>query len=162
MSEILRISSAVYMIAHILVLFLIFYETRYSRKKTALLLLVSAVPLLLLNYAVFISYGTTVYGKLIVPLLVIPSFIIFFIFAKHRDFRFMFTFCLSDTISAVLLMMSTILNHWTTPKTNIVMFVFRLISFPVVEYFAFKIRNSYFEIQRRIKKGWGLDRKSVV
>lgn len=77
MSEILRLSSALWSLLHILVLFMFFYVPGYSRKKG-----------LIITYSVMVP-------------LVLSSFVFFFFMAKHRDFRFLFTFCLVETMSAL-------------------------------------------------------------
>lgn len=157
MSEILRLTSAVWSLLHILLLFLFFYQPRYPKKKVAIISCATMIPLIALNAVLLGVLGQNTYGKLILLLLVLPSFVFFFILAKHRDFRFIFTFCLVDTISAEIVLLSMILNRYFTPESNIVMFIIRLLAFPIVEYYAVKkLRKPYYVIQNRVKKGWGM------
>lgn len=157
MSEILRLSSAAWSLLHILVLFMFFYAPRYSGKKTGIITCAAMIPLVIVNTLLLAFFGQQIYGKLLLFTLVLPSFAFFFFLARHRDFRFVFTFCLVDTISAEIIILSMILNQYITPNSNIVMFAIRMVSFPLVEYFAVKkLRKPYFEIQRSIKKGWTL------
>ena len=157
MNEILRLSSAAWSLLHILLLFLFFYQPRYSKKKVAIVSCATMIPLIILNAVLLGVLGQNTYGKLMLFLLVIPSFVFFFFLAKHRDFRFVFTFCLVDTISAEIVILSMILNQYLTPDTNIVMFVIRILAFPAIEYYAVKkLRSPYYEIQDRVKKGWGM------
>ena len=157
MSEILRLSSAAWSLLHILLLFLFFYQPRYSKKKVAIVSCATMIPLIILNAVLLGVLGQNTYGKLMLFLLVIPSFVFFFFLAKHRDFRFVFTFCLVDTISAEIVILSMILNQYLTPDTNIVMFVIRILAFPAIEYYAVKkLRKPYYEIQASVKKGWGI------
>lgn len=157
MSEILRLTSAVWSLFHILVLFMFFFDSRYSKKKTAIITCCAIVPLLMLNFILLVMLGQDLYGKIVLPALVIPSLTFFFFMAKHRDLRFLFTFCLCDTISMEIIVLSMILNWYLTPASNIVMFVIRLAGFPFVELFAVKkLRKHYFAIQDSISKGWGI------
>ena len=97
------------------------------------------------------------YGKVIALFMVIPSFFFFFAISKYRDMRFVFTFCFADTVSAVVLILSIIVNYYITPETNITMFVIRMIGYPLVELLVYKkVRQMYFEVQDTIKKGWGI------
>ena len=156
MSEILRLTSAAWSLFHILILFMFFYSPRYSKKKTAIITCATMVPLVLVNALLLALLEQAVYGQLVLFLLVIPSFAFFFFLAKHRDFRFVFTFCLVDTISAELIIISMLLNQYITPESNIVMFAIRILGFPLVEFFVVKkLRKPYFEIQNSVRKGWG-------
>ena len=157
MSEVLRLSSAAWSLLHILLLFLFFYAPRYPKKKTFAYTCATMLPLVFLNLLLLVVWGQEFYGKCMLFLLVIPSFVFFILLAKHRDFRFVFTFCVVDTISAEIVILSLILNQYFTPDSNIVMFIIRILGFPLVEYFAVKkLRKPYFEIQDSVKKGWGL------
>ena len=157
MIEILRLTSAAWSLLHILLLFLFFYQPRYSKKKVAIISCATMIPLIVLNAVLLGVLGQNTYGKMILFLLVLPSFVFFFVLAKHRDFRFIFTFCLVDTISAEIVLLSMILNQYFTPDTNIVMFATRILAFPAIEYYAVKkLRKPYYEIQTRVKKGWGM------
>lgn len=115
------------------------------------------MPLIALNLLMLYFLGQELYGKLMLFSLVLPSLLFFFLLAKHRDCRFLFTFCLADTISMEIIVLSMILNYYITPQSNIVMFLIRLLGFPAVEYFAVKfLRKPYFQVQSSIKKGWGV------
>ncbi len=138
MSEIFRLTSAAWSLFHILILFMFFYSPRYSRKKTIRITCATMVPLVLVNALLLALLERAVYGKLVLFLLVIPSFAFFFFLSKHRDFRFVFTFCLVDTISAELIIISMILNQYLTPDSNVMMFAVRILGFPLVEYFVVK------------------------
>ena len=157
MSEVLRLSSAAYSLLHILVLFFLFYVPRYSKKKTLLITGSFMGPLIIFNLILLSIIYQAAFGKLVLFLMVLPSFAFFLYLAKHRDFRFVFTFCLADTISAEIILLSIILNAYFTPNTNIVMALIRIIGFPLVEYIIVKkLRKLYFEIQDSLEKGWGI------
>ena len=157
MSEVLRLSSAAYSLLHILVLFFLFYVPRYSKKKTLLITGSIMGPLIIFNLILLSIIEQAAFGKLVLFLMVLPSFALFIYLAKHRDFRFVFTFCLADTISAEIILLSLIFNAYLTPDTNIMMALIRIIGFPLVEYIIVKkLRKMYFEVQDSLSKGWGI------
>ena len=157
MSEVLRLSSAAYSLVHILVMFFLFYAPRYSRKKTLLITGSVMGPLIIGNMILLSIMEQAAFGKIVLFLMVLPSFALFIYLAKHRDFRFVFTFCLADTISAEIILLSLIFNAYFTPDTNIVMALIRIIGFPLVEYIIIKkLRKLYFEVQDSLEKGWGV------
>lgn len=156
MSEFLKSSSGIWSIVHILVLFMFFYKSRYSPRKTSLLTALIIGFLVVSNSVLYLIIGGERFSQFILFFLVVPSLLFFFILSKHRDFRFLFTFCIVDTISAEIIILSSILNAMITPESNIFMFVFRLIIFPVVEFISLKyLTKPYFEVQEKVKKGWG-------
>ncbi len=157
MSEILRLSSAYWSLIHIVVIFLIFFKSRYPAKKTILLTCIFVLPVILANVFLLTVYGTDIFGKLMMLTIVLPTFIFFFAISKIRDFRFFFTFCLVDTVSAALIIVSMVLNYYITPETNVLMFLIRIFGFIILELASIKkYRAAYFEIQENVTMGWGL------
>lgn len=157
MSEILRLSSAYWSLIHTAVIFLVFFRSKYSVKKTVLLSCIFVLPIIAANMIIFTIYGADIYGKLLLLTLVLPTFIFFYIISSLRDFRFLFTFCLVDTVSAALIILSSVLNYYITPNTNILMFLIRVFGFLILEIAsAKKYRHVYFEIQESVTVGWGL------
>lgn len=153
-SEFLRQSSLIWTLLHILILFMFIYVPRYSKKKTAVISFISMGALCIINFLLSLILGRTLYGQVIIFTLVIPSFIFFFIMAKYRDWRFVFTFCVVDTISAEIFIASMLLDM-LAGNTRVVMFIVRLLAFPVLEYLVVKkLRKPYMEIQESLKKGW--------
>lgn len=157
MSEILSMSSIAWSLMHAFILFAFFYVPKYPRKKFLIISSVVLVPLVAANAALFMLYDFDNFGRILVFSLIIPSFCYFFIMSKYKDFRFVFTFCISITIAAEILIFSMIINSYLTPETNLVSFILRIISFPIVEFFLVgKFRKHYFEIQKMIKAGWSM------
>ena len=141
---------------HTLILFLFLFESRYPKKKTLSLTLLTMIPLIAINLALFVILGFEKYGPLMLVTLSIPSLIIFWILAKNRDGRFFFTFCMVDTIILELVYITNILNHYLTPDTYLLMFTVRIVLCPVIAVFAWKkLRNVYISLQKQIPQGWG-------
>ncbi len=156
MSEFLRLSSAVWSLLHILVLFAFFYSPRFSKKKTAILTLVTMIPLLMVNMLLLYFLGRQYYAWIVLFVLVLPSFVFFFFLSKYRDFRFIFTFCLVDTVSIEIIIISILADTFLGGDKCILMFIIRILAFPLMELAAAKkLRKPYLEIQNSLPKGWG-------
>ena len=120
MSEVLRLSSAAWSLLHVLVLFLFFYSSRLERKKTLVITLSTWVPLIALNLLMLYFLGQDLYGKLMLLTLVVPSFLFFFLLAKHRDCRFLFTFCLAVPLMFAALSTAVMAFFWRSVSAEII------------------------------------------
>lgn len=151
----LRDISIIWSLTHTLVMFLALFDSRYSKKKTIVLTCSSMIPLILINLLLMAFFGSEQYMKLMLFTLSVPSFIFFWILAKHRDGRFIFTFCMIDTLSLEIISITKLIDdyipgHWF-------MFITRLIIFPLIEVILYKkFKKTYHEIQNQVKKGWVL------
>ena len=142
---------------HTFLLFQSLFEPRFSKRKTVIISACVLVPIIAVNFGLFLWLGYEGYGTLMLLTLTLPQGLLYWILSRHRDGRFFFTFCLVDTISLEIFYATNILNHYTTPDTYIVMFVSRLVIYPVLEYFCFKkLRPVYLDVQRYIKKDWAV------
>ena len=157
MNTILRDLSIIWTLIHCIVMFMFLYESRYSSKKTNTITAFFIAPLIVVNVLNMKLLGIETAGDLIVPCCVIPSFIFFFIMAKNRDTRFLFTFCVCDTVTLEVLLLTNLLDGFLGIPNYIVMFLSRLILFPLLEFFLVKyLRKPYHFLQRSMKKGWGV------
>lgn len=86
----LNFFSTTWSMIHILVLFVLFFESRYPRNKTRKIIMAVVIPMLFINLAASVLFGREFYGRLVIFLLVIPSFLFFILLAKYRDARFVF------------------------------------------------------------------------
>ncbi|MBP3376478.1 MAG: GHKL domain-containing protein [Clostridia bacterium] len=152
----LREISLLWSMAHTLVLFILLFESRYSRKKTLIITLLTMIPLIIANTALAFILEAEHMGTAMLLTLSLPSLIVFLILAKNRDGRFLFTFCLVDTVVLEIIYVTQIINFYVTPDTNILMFVVRLLIFPIIEIIIYKkFRNMYLDVQRENRHGWG-------
>ena len=106
---ILRDISVMWSLIHTLVMFMFLFDSRYSKKKTIKLTLLTMLPLILLNFIMFLVCGSEGYMQRMLITLSLPSLIFFFILAKHRDGRFLFTFCVIDTLVLEIIYITNIL-----------------------------------------------------
>lgn len=154
---ILRDLSVLWSLIHVLILFIFLYESRYPRKKTMILTCIFMTPLIFLNVWGLVWFGAETMGKILLLTCTFPSFIFFFIMAKNRNAKFLFTFCLVDTLSLEIIILTNLIDFYLPGKHYAVMFAARLISFPLIEFLIYRfIRKPYIEIQNKIKKGWGV------
>ena len=142
---------------HTLIMFLFLFEPRYPKKKAMWITMVTMIPLIFINLLLFVIIGFERYGTLMLLTLSIPSCIVFWLLAKHKGGRFFFTFCMVDTIVLEIVYITNILNHYLTPDTYLVMFLVRLVSYPLIEVWLYrKLRPVYLDLQKYTKDGWGI------
>lgn len=154
---ILKDISILWSMIHTLIMFLFLFEPRYPKTKNILFTLLTMVPLVAVNLILFVLLGPDQYGTLMLLTLSLPSCIVFWLLAKHRGGRFFFTFCMVDTIVLEIVYITNILNHYLTPNTYLVMFILRLISYPLIEVLIYrKLRPMYLELQKDTESGWGI------
>lgn len=154
---ILRDLSVLWSLFHILVLFILLYRSRYSRKKTFILTGIFMVPLVALNVAGLILYGTELMGKVFLLTCTLPSFVFFWFMSGDKKGQFFFTFCLADTISYWIIVVTNLADFYFGGEKYILMFIGRLVLFPLIEWAAVRfLRKPYRELQESAARGWGL------
>ncbi len=154
---ILRDISIMWSMFHILVLFCMLYESRFSKKTTVIATAIALVVWLGSQGIILYLFGPVIMTQLIIFTATIPSLVFFWIMSKKRDGRFLFTFCLCDTISAEILLITNLLDYYLFGNMYIGMFIIRLVAFPLLEFFAYKyVRPVLSEVQRSVRKGWGI------
>lgn len=150
---ILKDFSIIWSLVHTLVMFLLLFESRYSKKKTLILSACTMIPLIILSLVLFIVKGAEFYLKIMILVLSLPSFVFFWFLAKHRDGRFVFTFCMIDTIVLEIIYVTNIIDHYIPGYWF--MFIVRLVAYPLIELFIYKkFKRIYRDIQTQVKKGW--------
>lgn len=153
----LREISLFWSMIHALVLFFLLFESRYPKKKTMVISFATMIPLIAANTLFAFIYDADTMGMALLVTLSLPSLIVFWILAKNRDGRFLFTFCLVDTVVLEIIYITQILNYYITPDSYIFMFVVRLIAFPLLEWFVYrKLRTEFLNVQKHTNKGWGI------
>ncbi len=154
---ILRDISLVWALIHVLILFIFFYESRFSRKKTVILTFLLMIPLGALNIVGVILYGPELMGQLLILTCTLPSGIFFFLIAKDRNWKFLFTFCVVDTLSYEIIVVSKLLDHYIFGDRYIAMLVIRLLAFPLMEWVAYRyIRKPFLDMKATLRSGWGI------
>ena len=153
--EFLRDISLIWSLFHVLILFIAFYESRYPRKKTYILTGIFMGGLLVILSVLIFVKGAVWVSNAALVICTLPSLLFFWLMSSQRDGRFVFTFCLVDTVSLWFIALTMVLNYWLTPDTYWVLFIGRLVGFPAFEYLAWhRLRKPYLEVQRAVAKGW--------
>ena len=151
----LRAFSLLWSMVHTLVLFLMLFESRYPKKKMRAITFSTMIPLIAVNTVLTFLVDADTMGVLMLLTLSLPSLIVFWFLAKNRDGRFLFTFCLVDTVVLEIIYITSIIDFYVTPDTNILMFTVRLFIYPILEWLIYKkIRPIFLEVQDQVKRGW--------
>ncbi len=153
----LRDISLLWAMVHVLILFAFLYESRYSKRKTRILVFSVMTPVVILNLIGIAIHGVTFMGQALLLTCTIPSLILYFVMAKNRNSKFLFTFCVVDTVSYAVICASRLIDALLFGDTFIVMFIIRILAFPLMEWLALKyLRKPFLEMKNRIQSGWGL------
>lgn len=149
--------SLLWSLFHILILFMLLYRSRYGRRKTFFLTGIAMGPLIFLNVAGVIFYGTEIMGKAFILTCTLPSLLFFWFVSKDKKGRFFFTFCVADTVALWIIAVTNLLDFYLGGEQCILMFIGRLLLFPLVEWFAVRhLRKPYLELQESVAEGWGI------
>lgn len=153
---VLRDLSVLWSLFHILILFMLLYRSRYKRRKTFILTGLFMGPLILLNVVGLMVFGTEIMGKSFLLTCTLPSLLFFWFVSKDKKGKFFFTFCMADTIALWILLVTNVLDYYVGGQ-YILMFIGRLIMFPLAEWCAVcYLRKPYLELQESVAKGWGI------
>ncbi len=153
---ILRDISLFWSMAHVTVIFLMLFRSKYKQRKTVILTTACVAFLMIANAVGLATLGVEKMGRLLIFTCSIPSFVFFYILSRDKNLSYLFTFCLADTLCMWILSATNLLDFLLGGEKFIVMFVLRLIAFPLIEYIIWKrFRRIYGELQNVIKKGWG-------
>ena len=155
--QLLRVSSSVYCVFHVVIFLSLFLLSRYSKKKATAVSLCVLVPISVTNLILLHFWGAEGYVSNLAFTLAIPCAAFFLIIAKYRGWRFAFTFCIISIISAEIIIASAVIDHLIGGGVCILMFILRIVAFPVCEYFAIKkYRSAYFALQDDLPHGWAV------
>lgn len=154
---ILRDLSVLWSLFHILILFMMLYRSRYSRKKTIVLTSIAMGFLILLNMTGLVLCGARMMGKIFILTSTIPSLLFFWYISKDKNGRFFFTFCMADTVALWIITVTMVADFYFGGEQYILMFLGRLVMFPLIEWAAVRyIRKPYMELQEAVPDGWGI------
>ncbi len=141
---------------HIVALMLLLFEPRYSWRSTLLFGFTGAVGMLVFNMMAMLWKGHGIIMGIAFFTCTIPTFILFLVLSKYRDGRYVFLFCLTDTVCFWLLQVTNFLDR-IAGDTYLVMLVSRLLVFPLAEFLFWKyLRRPFLELQRKMGRGWWL------
>lgn len=146
--------SVVYAMIHMLILFFMVYQSRYRLRTliTASALVIGSISVVVI-WMLF-HWGVAAAGQYGMIIGTVPTLLLFFFMAKERNARFVFTFCLADTIALWVQMFSALVNY-AVGSGGTVTFLLRLVIFPVMEYAIWRWgRRLFFEMMHTVRRGW--------
>lgn len=154
---ILRDISIFWAMFHVIILFLMLFRSRFTRKKTIVAAGIGMGFLMVVNGAGLIVFGIEALSKAFLFTCTIPSFIFFYVMSADKRFRFLLSFCLADTTCLWLMAVTNLLDFYLGGGKYVLMLISRLIAFPLLEYLAWRyLRKPYLELQDAVKKGWAV------
>lgn len=153
---ILRNLSIFWAMIHVIFLFLMLFRSRFTRKRTIAAAVLGMGFLMIANGAGLILLGFDTLSKIFLFTCSIPSFIFFYVMSADKRFKFLLSFCLADTTCLWVMAVTNLMDHYLGGGNYVLLFVSRLIVFPLLEYLAWRyLRKPYLELQKEVEKGWG-------
>lgn len=152
---VLRDISFLWAMLHVIILFLLLFEPRYSWRTTFIVTFFGSAVIVAVNIAVILWLGRGIMSVAFFSC-TIPSMLLHFFLSKYRDGRFFFLFCLTDTMCFWLLQITNFLDR-LAGDTYVVLFLSRLIVFPIGCFlFGQYVRRPYRTLQSRLDHTWWL------
>ena len=141
---------------HIVVLFLLLFEPRYSWRTTMLASFAGCGAMIGVNLLAIPWAGQEFIASLTFFTCTVPSLVLFFVLSKYRDGRLLFLFCLTDTTSFWVLQVTNFAAR-LAGQSEMVLLAGRLLLFPLVDLLFWRyLRRPYLELQRGLNRGWWL------
>lgn len=154
---ILRDVSIYWAMFHVIFLFLMLFRSRFTRRKTIVAAGIGMGILMGINGIGLMVFGFETLSKVFLFTCSIPSFILFYVMSADKRFEFLFSFCLADTTCLWIMAVTNLMDFYFGQGNYVLMFVSRLIAFPLLEYLAWRyLRKPYLELQDAVKKGWAV------
>lgn len=152
----LRDISIFWAMFHVIILFLMLFRSRFTRKKTIVAAGIGVGFLMAANGAGLLLFGFEALSKAFLFTCSIPSFLLFYVLSADKRFKFLLSFCLADTVCLWVMAVTNLLDFYLGGGKFVLMFVSRLAVFPLLEYLAWRyLRKPYLELQKEVEKGWG-------
>lgn len=154
---ILRDISICWAMFHVIVLFLMLFRSRFTGKKTIMAAGIGIGLLMSINFIGLLIFGIEALAKMFLFTCSIPSFVFFYVMSADKRFKFLLSFCLADTTCLWVMAVTNLLDFYLGGGKYVLMFVSRLVVFPLLEYLAWRyLRKPYLELQGAVKKGWAV------
>ncbi len=152
---ILRDISIFWAMFHVIFLFLMLFRSRFTRKKTVAVAGIGMGILMAANGGGLIVFGIEALSKVFLFTCSIPSFVLFYVLSADKRFKFLLSFCIADTTCLWIMAVTNLLDFYFGGGKHILLFISRIIAFPLVEYLAWRyLRKPYLKLQDVVEKGW--------
>lgn len=154
---VLRDISIFWAMFHVIFLFIMLFQSRFTKRRTILAAGIGMGVLMALNGVGLVVLGIEVLSKAFLFTCSIPSFIFFYVMSADKRFKFLFSFCLADTICLWIMAVTNLMDFYLGGGQYVLMLVSRLTIYPLVEYLIWRyLRKPYLELQSTVEKGWGV------
>ena len=149
--------SAPYSILFHMAMFFVMNEYRYPRKKAAVLTVIYNIPILALTIAIYLLYGSERGGQLAPFFYLIPQLTVNYFLSQYRDGRLFLTYFFVNGIFIFIIQVTNLLDHYSPYGNHIVMFLTRLIMYPIALFFMIKVLSKpYRRALNVLNEGWSL------
>lgn len=153
---ILRDISFLWSMLHVIIFLMLLFKPRFSWRITLTLSFAVSGILLCGNILLMYWLGHGIILSLAFFTCTLPTLLLYFLLSEYRNGRYFFLFCLSDTMCFWLMQLTNLLDR-LAGETYAVLFLSRLLLFPLAEYFIWRyLRRPFLELQRKLNKGWWL------
>ena len=144
------------MIAHGFILCSMLMQYSFPARYIKISGLCFLLLLLAANVPVYVIYGNPFMFHYFPLTVSLPIIVYFFIVAKHRDIRLLFTLCMVNVFAVGAIIFAVVLDSSLYGNLGIFSFIFLFVTFLALEIFLHKkVRSLYFSMQDIVKKGWG-------
>ena len=148
--------SIIYCMVHMYIFLFLFYEYRCSKRTFRISAAILFVAVSAVCLWIYFTRGIAAMGQWGVLVASIPTLIFFFVMSRQRNAQFIFIFCFSDTV-CIWIELGSALVDYAVGGGGIVTLVLRLVSFPLLEYAAWRwVRRPFLEMSRAVRKGWAM------
>lgn len=142
---------------HSIILLFIFSEFRWPLRRVLIATLYVIGPVITIALYIYWRFGSEVGGQAYLVVCLLPSACFFWIMSKYRDGRYFFTFFLSHSLFAEIIMLTNLLDFYLPGDRFVVMFVTRYAAYPLVEWISVRwLRKPYLAVQKNLTSGWSL------
>ena len=149
--------SAPYSILFHIAMFFVLNEYRYPRKKAAHLTVLLNLPILALTIAMYLFLGSERGGQLAILFYFVPQLAVSFFLSRYRDGRLFSTYFFVNSIFIFIIQITNLMDYYSPYDNHIVMFVSRLVLYPVAFAFLYKVVSKpYRRAMNELREGWGL------
>lgn len=154
---IFKVLTAPYAIIFHIAIFFVLNEFRYPRKKAAFLTVLLNIPVLIITVIVYTLFGSESGGQLVLLIYVIPQTAAYLAISRYRDGRFFSTYFFTSGIHIFIIQISNLLDYYSPYDNNIVMFLIRIILYPVTLLVMVKtLQKPHRRAMNSIHTGWNL------
>lgn len=115
-NELLRELSLYWCMFHVALIFVMLFRSRFSQKKSLILVGAGIGALMILNGIGLAVLGNEMMGKLLLLTCSLPSLIYFWVLSRDRNGKFLLTFCLADTSCLWVLAVTNLLDTFLGGK----------------------------------------------